>query len=84
MTTDEQTTNDSGPTAAAVADEEVAKMNLVTQTISTNCASSSHEILQKINTVVNESNDDGSKLVATILSGGITNYSYKVHVDKNP
>ena len=77
MTTD-PTTN-----AANVADEELAKKNLVVKTISANAASSPHEILQKINTVINESND-GSKLVATILSGGITNYAYKVCVDKHP
>ena len=44
------------------------------------CMSSKHEILQQINDAIN----NGSKLEATILFGGYTNYSYKVYVDDQP
>ena len=80
----EEQTADNAPTADEVADEELAKKNLIIQTILCNSGSSPHKILQRINAVINESNIDGSKLEATILSGGITNYSYKVQVDKQP
>ena len=61
------------------------KKTLLIDTITKECASSSHGILQKIHAAISTSNnDDGSKLEATILSGGYTNYSYKVYVDKHP
>lgn len=79
MTDEEQA--DDVPTKKVVnQDEELAKKNLVIQSILLNSVSSPHEILRKIN----ESSNNGSKLVANILSGGITNYSYKVYVDQNP
>lgn len=56
---------------------------LLIDTIKKSCASSSHEILQRINHIINLS-EDGSKLEATVLSGGYTNYAYKVFVDKHP
>jgi len=57
-------------------------INLLINTITKECASSSHDILQKIYAAI--TSNDGSKLEATILSGGSTNYSYKVYVDKHP
>ena len=69
--------------ATDINDDELAKKNLVIQTILSKANSSPHKILQDIHEVINVSNE-GSKLVATILSGGVTNYSYKVHVDTNP
>ena len=45
---------------------------------------SDHPLLQRIHRAINVSNDDGSRLVATALSGGYTNYSYRVRVDKHP
>jgi len=65
-------------------DDKHMKKTLLIDTITKECASSSHAILKQINAAVNTSNNDGSKLEATILSGGSTNYSYKVYVDKHP
>mmetsp|Transcript_1950 Transcript_1950/g.4587 ORF Transcript_1950/g.4587 Transcript_1950/m.4587 type:complete len:513 (+) Transcript_1950:316-1854(+) len=64
-------------------DNNRAKKTLIIDTIKKNCASSSHEILQRINHIINLSGD-GSKLEATVLSGGYTNYAFKVFVDKYP
>lgn len=77
------TAEETTPTAAAVAEDELAKKNMVIHTILSNAESSPHEILQQINATVNNSKE-GSKLVATVLSGGVTNYSYRVHVDTHP
>ena len=52
-----------------------AKKVLLLETITKNCASSPHEILQKINTTIHSG--DGSKLDAEVLCGGATNYSFK-------
>lgn len=71
------------PASVDINEDELAKKRLVTQTILSKVNSSPHKVLQQINEVVNES-DEGSKLVATILSGGVTNYSYKVQVDTHP
>ena len=59
------------------------KKTLLIDTIGKKCALSPSEILQQINHAVNVSGD-GSKLEALVLSGGYTNYSYKVFVDKHP
>jgi hypothetical protein len=65
--------------------EEVKLMKkmVLIETITSRCVSSSHEILQKINRAISDSGD-GSKLDATVLCGGATNFSYKVYVDKHP
>lgn len=63
--------------------DKIVKKKLLIDTISTHCEYSSHKILQQIDQQINLSGD-GSKLEATILSGGYTNYSYKVYVDKHP
>lgn len=62
--------------------DKLAKKVLLLETITKNCASSPHEILQKINAAIHSG--DGSKLDATVLCGGATNYSFKVFVDKHP
>lgn len=64
-------------------DDKLIKKTLLTDTITTKCASSPHNILQQIDHAINKSGDD-SKLEATVLSGGYTNYSYKVFVDNHP
>ena len=68
MTAAEEQTADNAPTAGEVADKELAKKNLVIETILSNSGSFPHKILQRINVVINKSNTDGSKLEATILS----------------
>ena len=45
---------------------------------------SDHPLLQRIHQAINVANDDGSRLVATALSGGYSNWSYRVRVDKHP
>ena len=65
-------------------EDKLMKKTLLIDIITKECASSSHDILKKIYAAVFSSNNDGSKLEATILSGGYTNYSYKVYVDKHP
>lgn len=62
--------------------EQLAKKNLVVQTILSKAASSPHKILQDINAAVNST--EGNKLVANVLSGGVTNYAYKVQIDTQP
>lgn len=64
-------------------EDKLVKKTLLIDTIAKKCVSSPHEILQQINHVINVSGD-GSKLEATVLTGGYTNYSYKVSVDKHP
>jgi hypothetical protein len=59
------------------------KKILLIETITSRCASSSHEIIQKFNHAICDSGD-GSKLDAIVLCGGATNYSFKVFVDKHP
>ncbi|KAL3827254.1 hypothetical protein ACHAXA_004729 [Cyclostephanos tholiformis] len=67
----------------AVADNKRKIKLLLIDTITKNCASSHHEILQKINHVIHDCGD-GSKLEAIVLSEGHTNFSCKVSVDKHP
>ena len=71
------------PFEDAVADDKRMKQMLLIDTITKNCASSPHAILQKINHAIHGAGD-GSKLEATILSGGCANFSCKVSVDKHP
>lgn len=73
-------------------EDEIMKMTLVIDSITKECSSSSHEILQQINAAIRKgkgtsattSSTGGSKLKATVLSGGYTNCSYKVYVDTKP
>ena len=76
----------STPTDKSSEDDKRRTKTLLIDAITKECASSSHGILQQINTAVDAStsNNDGSKLEATILSGGSTNFAYKVYVDKHP
>ena len=67
----------------ALAEDKRVKKLLLIDTITKQCASSPHEMLQQINQVINVSGD-GSRLEATVLSGGYTNFSYKVYVDRHP
>ena len=62
------------------AKDKHVKKTLLIDTITKECASSHHEILQQLNDAISS----GGKLEATVLSGGYTNYSYKVYVDNNP
>ncbi|KAL9186324.1 hypothetical protein ACHAXT_005562 [Thalassiosira profunda] len=76
-------TMDDDPAAVESADDKRAKKALLLETIANRCSTSSpHKILQQIHAAI--SSDDGSQLDATILSGGYTNYSFKVYVDKHP
>jgi hypothetical protein len=75
--------DDSLPTGDEIAEDKRVKKILLLDTITAKCASSSHEILQQIHHAVNVSGD-GSKLEAKVLSGGYTNFSYKVFVDTHP
>ena len=61
------------------AQDKHVKKTLLIDTITKECASSHHDILQKINEAIGA----GGKLEATVLSGGYTNYSYKVYVDND-
>ena len=74
--------DDSFPSGDEFAEDKRLKQILLIDTITTKCASS-HEILQQFNHAINVA-DDGSKLEAKVLSGGYTNFSYKVYVDKHP
>jgi len=58
------------------------KKTLLIDTITAKCATSSHAILQQIHHVINVAGD--GKLDATVLSGGYTNFSFKVFVDTRP
>ena len=83
MTTGEcENQDNNGPIGSEAEDDKLAKKSLVIEIIAKKCVESQHEIFQKINKVIQ--NDNSCDLDATILSGGITNYSYKVFVDKYP
>ena len=75
--------DDGLPTGDEFAEDKRVKKILLLDTITAKCASSSHEILQQIHHAINVSGD-GSKLEAKVLSGGYTNFSYKVFVDTHP
>jgi hypothetical protein len=74
------------------AEDKRMKKILLIDTITAKCASSSHEILQQIHRAINNNNNvavggcdnSTSKLEAKVLSGGYTNFSYKVYVDTHP
>ena len=66
-------------------DEKMKKRELVVNTIIQRSAFSSHQILQAINEAANLSSATGSSNVeAIVLSGGYTNYSYKIFVPDQP
>ena len=62
------------------ANDKETKKTLLIETIRKECTTSEHEILQQINTALN----NGSTLEAVVLSGGYTNYSYKVFIVDKP
>jgi hypothetical protein len=59
---------------------------LVKATLAEKCASSSTvPIFQKIHQAIIASSDGSEEMIkATILSGGVTNYSYKIYVTNHP
>lgn len=66
-------------------EDKLVKKTLLIDAITEKCASSSHELLQQINHAITSSGDrSGSKLEAEVISGGYTNYSYKVFVGDQP
>jgi len=71
--------SDTVPDGDEFAQDKHIKKTLLIDTITKECASSSHNILQKINEAIGA----GETLEATVLSGGYTNYSYKVYVDND-
>jgi len=64
----------------AQVEDKILKKKLLLSTFAKECASSSHTVLQQINNAIK----NGSKLDATVLSGGYTNYSYKVFIVDKP
>ncbi len=66
---------------SAFNDKETKKI-LVANTIANLCEGSRNKILQQMEHFLKS--NDNCNLVASILSGGYTNYSYKVFVDKHP
>jgi hypothetical protein len=66
-----------------IACEKCRKQMLLIDTITKNCVSSLHEILQKINHAIHGAGD-GSKSEATVISEGYTNFACKVSIDKHP
>jgi len=62
-------------------DKRVKKV-LLLETITKNCASSPHDILQQINDALQDG--ESNKLDAIVLCGGATNFSYKVFIDQKP
>jgi len=71
-------------TSEEYAADQRAKNALVTATLTEKCASSSTTvpIFQKIHHAIKA--NDGSEIKATVLSGGVTNYSYKISVTNHP
>jgi hypothetical protein len=66
-------------------DEKMKKRDLVVNTITQRSEFSTHQILQEINQATTQSSGAGSsKVEATVLSGGYTNYSYKIFVPDHP
>jgi hypothetical protein len=64
-------------------DKRVKKI-LLLETITKNCASSPHDILQQINDALRQDGESSNKLDAVVLCGGATNFSYKVFIDQKP
>ena len=71
---------DNTPEGDEFANDKNVKKTLLIETITKESTTSDHEILQQINTALN----NGSRLEAVVLSGGYTNYSYKVYVKEQP
>ena len=63
-------------------EDKILKKKLLLDTIKNECKSSTNVVLQQIHKAIN--NGSNSKLDATVLSGGYTNYSYKVFIVDKP
>ena len=72
---------DNIPEGDEFANDKNVKKTLLIETITKECTTSEHEILQQINNAIG---GEGSTLEAIVLSGGYTNYSYKVYVKEQP
>jgi thiamine kinase-like enzyme len=70
----------SDPLDGLVEDKQ-KKTAILKRVIAETAATSTADIFQKIHNVIN---NEGGKIEATILSGGYTNYSYKVFVPGEP
>jgi thiamine kinase-like enzyme len=68
---------------ATLGPDKQKKTSLVIETIQAKCSESTNLILEQINYAINDFGATG-KLKATVLSGGWTNYSYRVYLDKDP
>ena len=68
------------PEGDEFANDKNVKKTLLIETIAKECRTSEHEILQQIKIAIGE----GSTLEAVVLSGGYTNYSYKIDVKEQP
>ena len=71
---------DNIPEGDEFANDKNVKKTLLIETITKECTTSEHEILQQIKIAIGE----GGTLEAVVLSGGYTNYSYKVYVKEQP
>uniref|UniRef100_A0A7S2XJV9 Aminoglycoside phosphotransferase domain-containing protein n=1 Tax=Attheya septentrionalis TaxID=420275 RepID=A0A7S2XJV9_9STRA len=75
----EHTTQDDDPPAELLEKDKETKKKLVIDTISSFCKDSSpFEIFRNMGEALN---DGSGELVVDILTGGLTNYSYKVHME---
>lgn len=70
----------SNPPLSNVDIDKQIKKDLVINTIIKHCGSSPHDIFQQIHQAIK----NGSNLGCKILSGGYTNYSYKVYLQDKP
>ena len=70
----------SDPLDGLVEDKQ-KKTAILKRVIAETAATSTADLFQKIHNVIN---NDGGKIEAIILSGGYTNYSYKVFVQGQP
>lgn len=73
-------TEDDIPEGDEFANDKEAKKTLLIETIAKESTTSEQPILQQINKAIGE----GGTLEAIVLSGGYTNYSYKVYVKEQP
>ena len=69
------------PEGDEFANDKNVKKTLLIETITKESTTSEHEILQQINKAIG---GEGGTLEAIVLSGGYTNYSYKVYVKEQP
>jgi len=72
---------DNIPEGDEFANDKNVKKTLLIETIGKECTTSDHEILQEINKAIG---GEGGTLQAVVLSGGYTNYSYKVYIKEQP